>query len=429
MKTYLSKAGPTVFAIYGLVASFFTYTCMYAFRKPVTICLFDTEKWLDIDFKIWVVTSQVIGYALSKFIGIKFISELTPNVRAFGILFLIGVSAIGLFFFAILPTPFNLIFMVVNGLPLGMIWGLVFNYLEGRQMTELLATGLSVTQIFSTGIVKTIGMWTIMSFGITERWMPVVTGGLFILPLCFFVWMLNQIPPPSHKDILLRTKREPMDSKARWKFFNTFAPGLVLLIAIYAILTTYRDFRDNFTANIWNSLGYRDNSLIFTITEIPAFIGVLLLVGFMIRVKNNFLAFVINHYSVIIGSILIGVSTYLFQFKFIGPEFWMTLIGFGLYIGYVPFSIMLFERMISAFKYIGTVGFIMYVSDSFGYLGSVMILFYKNFSHSDLSWLSFFMKLSYFMSIICIILAFVSLIYFIKKHKSYHSNKLSKDGI
>ena len=35
-------------------------------------------------------------------------------------------------------------------------------------------------------------------------------------------------------------------------------------------------------------------------------------------------------------------------------------------------------------------GFLIYVSDSFGYLGSVGVMLYKNFGTRDLSWLSFF---------------------------------------
>ncbi len=47
----------------------------------------------------------------------------------------------------------------------------------------------------------------------------------------------------------------------------------------------------------------------------------------------------------------------------------MILIGTGLYISYVPFNALYFERMIATYKVQSNVGFIMYISDAFGYLG------------------------------------------------------------
>jgi hypothetical protein len=97
------------------------------------------------------------------------------------------------------------------------------------------------------------------------------------------------------------------------------------------------------------------------------------------------------------------------------------LIGTGLYMGYVPFNSIFFDRLLAAFHYAGTVGFIMYVSDSFGYLGSVGVLFFKEFSYANLSWLSFFISGGYVVSVIGVILIGGSMIYFHKKHKTWLS--------
>ncbi|MEM9658101.1 MAG: DUF5690 family protein, partial [Planctomycetota bacterium] len=59
-------------------AAFGAYFCMYAFRKPFTAASFHgTQAW-GFDFKTVVVSTQVVGYMLSKFIGIRVISE-TPR--------------------------------------------------------------------------------------------------------------------------------------------------------------------------------------------------------------------------------------------------------------------------------------------------------------------------------------------------------------
>ena len=66
------------------------------------------------------------GYALSKFIGVKAISEIAPVRRALAILGLIALAWLALIAFALLPAPWNVAAMFFNGLPLGMIWGLVW---------------------------------------------------------------------------------------------------------------------------------------------------------------------------------------------------------------------------------------------------------------------------------------------------------------
>jgi len=107
-----------------------TYFSMYAFRKPYTAGLYDGLQLWGLDYKIMLVTLQVIGYALSKFIGVKIISELTPDKRAWSILILIGISWLALLLFAVIPAPYNAFTLFFNGLPLGLIWGIVFSVVE-----------------------------------------------------------------------------------------------------------------------------------------------------------------------------------------------------------------------------------------------------------------------------------------------------------
>lgn len=116
---------------------------------------------------------------------------------------------------------------------------------------------------------------------------------------------------------------------------------------------------------------------------------------------------------------LIGVANYLFQLQMIEPKIWMVLIGLGLYLGYIPFNSIFFDRLIAAFQYTGTVGFIMYVADSFGYLGSVSVLFFKEFGYANLSWLNFFISGGYIVSATGTLLITGSMIYFHYKHKSW----------
>ena len=415
----LSKANPFWFTLYASIVAFCLYTCVYAFRKTFAVATFDGIQFAGMSYKVWLVTFQVVGYALSKFIGIKVVAELKAHSRMLGIFFLVLIAGVAWLLFAIVPAPYNIVFLFMNGLPLGMVWGMVFSYLEGRRMTEVLGAALSVSFIFSAGLCRSAGALIMQYLGTSEYWMPFVTSCLFTLPFLLFLLLLDQLPPPSIQDETLRAKRMPMNAEDRKRFLTTFLPGIVLFVIAYMLLTAFRDFRDNFSAEIWTSLGVANDPSIYTTTEIPVSIFILICMGSTMLVKNNKLALMINHVIIIFGLLLIGAANFLFEQSIINAPVWMTLIGTGLYLGYVPFNSILFDRLLATFRYAGTVGFIMYVSDSFGYLGSVGVLFFKEFGYAKLSWLSFFISGGYIVSLIGALLIGGSMIYFHKKHKAW----------
>ena len=407
------------FSFYVAISAFCLYTCIFAVRKTFGVATYDGLSVGGHSFKVWMVISQALGYMLSKFIGIKIVSELGANSRAKGILVMLCCAGLAWLGFAITPMPYNLIFLFLNGLPLGMVWGIVFAYLEGRKFTEVLGASLSVSFIFSAGFAKTVGGFIMLDWGTSEFWMPFVSTCLFFPPLLLFLWLLDKIPPPTAEDEALRTKRSPMTGQQRIKFALTFAPGLILLILAYAFLTAYRDFRDNFSAEIWKSLGYGDRPGIFTYTESIVAIIVLVVIASLMIIKNNFKAMVINHLIVLSGMITVGISTLAFERKLISAPAWMVLVGMGLYFGYIQFNSIFFDRLIATFKYVSTVGFLIYLADSFGYVGSIGVLLFKEFGNTQLSWLDFFISSGYILSVAGSLLITASLIYFISKYRRW----------
>ncbi len=417
--SWLKRTSAFNFTLYAAIVSFCLYTCIFALRKTFGVATYEGISYWGVDFKGWMVISQVIGYLISKFIGIKIVSELQSKHRTKGILLMVSIAAVAWLFFAITPSPYNLIFLFMNGLPLGMVWSLVFGFLEGRKNTEVLGASLSVSFIFSAGFGKTVGGLVMRDFGVSEFWMPFVAACLFFIPLLFFLWLIDKLPPPSAEDEVLRTKRKPMMGAERLALVKTFAPGLVLLILSYALLTAFRDFRDNFSAEIWQSLGYGDKPSIFAQTETPISIVVLVIIASLMTVKNNKAALMINHLMVLVGMLMVGASTLAFQHELISPPIWMTMVGMGLYFGYIQFNSIFFDRLLAAFSYAGTVVFLINLADSFGYIGSVSVLLYKYFGHSNLSWLNFFISSGYVVSVAGTILIGASLVYFKKKYTNW----------
>jgi hypothetical protein len=405
------------FTLYASFCAFSLYTCVYAFRKTFAAATFENNVFLGIDCKVWLVTFQVCGYALSKFIGIRIIAELKAHSRNTGILILSVVAASTWLLFGLIPFPYKFICLFINGLSLGLVWGMVFGYLEGRRVTEVLGAALSVSFIFSSGLCRTVGAYLMYNWHVSENWMPFVASCIFFIPLICFLTLLDKIPPPSAEDERLRTRRQPMSRSERKQFIKTFLPGIVLFIIAYMLLTAFRDFRDNFSAEVWKELGYGNLPGIYTQTEIPVSLGVLAIVGAVMMIKKNNLALMINHLIIISGMVLVGVSTFLFSKGLIGPPAWMTLIGLGLYMGYVPFNSIFFDRIIATFRYVATVGFIMYVADAFGYLGSISVLFFKEFTDVKLSWLEFLVYSGYILSITATVLMAGSMFYFYTQNK------------
>ena len=405
-------------ALYSAIICFLTYATVYAFRKPFTVGIFaDGPHVFGLAFKDALVISQVLGYMTSKFYGIKFIAEMNKIGRGKLILLLVGISWISLLLFAIVPAPWSIVFLFINGFPLGIIWGIVFSFVEGRKATDFIGAALAVSFIFSSGFVKSVAKGLQINFTISDWWLPFATGAVFFIPLIILVYLIERIPQPSESDISSRVTRLPMNKDDRKKFLQTFKPGLLLFIIIYVVLTVFRDIRDNFAADIWKELGFGNQPSVFTATEIPITLIVLVLIGSMILIKNNRRAFVITQYIIIAGFLIAGISSFLFIQGILGPFIWMTLVGLGLYIGYIPFNCILFDRMIATFRISGNVGFLIYLADSFGYLGSVSVILLKTVFQLKIHWSILYSWGVVGLSVFGIIGSIFALRYFNKKYQ------------
>ncbi|WP_293787148.1 DUF5690 family protein [uncultured Pedobacter sp.] len=411
LKNKVARWPYAVSSILTALSAFGAYSSMYAFRKAFAAGTYPSQPYLHIDYKVWLVIFQVLGYTMSKFYGIRFIAELKGKKRGLTILLLVGISWMALLGFALVPAPYNIPFLFINGFPLGLIWGLVFGYLEGRRSTEFMAAVLSISLIFGSGFVKTVGQSLLHVYHIGAYQMPFLTGALFVLPLTLFVFVLELMPPPTTRDKQMRTERVPMTAPERKAFIKRFFPGILLTLIIYVMLTVMRDVRDNFEVEIWNSLGITDQN-IYAKIDSRISVLVLLAMGLLFLIKGNLRAFSVIHLLIISGCLLIGTATWLFSTAGIGPVTWMTLAGLGLYLGYVPYNAIFFERMIATFHYKSNVGFIMYLADSLGYLASISILLVKEFGKPDISWSNFFHQGLILVAIIGSLCGMLSLVYF-----------------
>jgi hypothetical protein len=399
-------------------ASFATYFCMYGFRKPFSATTFDGERAFGISFKSALVVAQVFGYMTAKFIGIKFISEVNKAKRAFYILSLIGTSHISLLLLALVPKPFNVFFLFTNGLSLGLIWGLVFSFIEGRKFTDLLALILSTNFIFSSGVAKSLSRVSIETWKIPEIYAPFVTGLLYIPLLLLAVWMLAKIPPPSAEEAASRGARVNLNGKERIALFTKFLTGLVAITVINLLLTILRDVKDNYAVEILRVVKPSFKPPIFAQMETVAAVIVLLLLLLLTTSKNHFKSIAAHHIAIGCGLVTILLSAWFLYQHILDPVFNLVLNTVGVYVCYNTLQCLFLDRFIAAFRVKGNIGFFFYFMDSIGYLGSCFIIVNKEILNAKVNWLNYFLAISFILGIIGIVSIIISWVYFNRKYKS-----------
>ena len=432
MRTRLSQLferSPLVLNLCAMSAAFIAYFCMYAFRKPFAAGTYEGLSFLgtDVDLKTAFVICQIFGYALSKYLGIKFCPEVTRKNRAALLVALIVAAELSLVLFAVVPEQLKVAAIFLNGLSLGMVWGLVVWYLEGRQTSEILLAVLSCSFIVSSGMVKDVGRFLLRGFApsegtfmwslrpVPEFWMPAATGCLFLLPLLAAVWLLNQIPEPTPLDKQLRSIRKTMSVEDRLRFVKRYFSGLAMLVIAYVLFTAFRDFRDNYTVEVLNELGYEKSvGTISSMETIIAFLvlGVMALVYF---IKDNQRAMFAIFTIVVVGSLTVGVATLLRQRGMINGYWWMLAVGLGSYLAYVPYNSVLFDRLMASTRATGTAVFAIYVADALGYTGSVVVQLFNDLIVGDQSHLEFLENLSYLVSLLGVLLVVGGGSYFLRK--------------
>jgi hypothetical protein len=395
---------------WSVVAAFGTYFCMYAFRKPFTAGDY-AASYGGIGYKTILVTAQVLGYTLSKFIGIKVVAEVRPQCRAALLLGLIAAAETALLLFGLTPAPFNCIWLLANGLPLGMVFGLVMRFLEGRRQTEALAAGLCASFIVADGVAKSAGAYLLQA-GVSEQWMPVTAGLLFSPPLILFVWMLARIPRPSHQDVAVRSERSSLTGAERRQLFKRYSIGLTLLLLVFLLITVLRSVRADFAPQIWEGLQGTVPPDVFVWSESAVAVGVLLFTGTTVMIHNHRRAFFAGMGLAFGGALLIAAALLGLQESALGPMAFMVLIGLGMYLPYIVIHTTLFERFLAMTRDRGNVGYLITLADSFGYLGYVAVLFARNALAPSGTFLSFFITLSWVIAGACALLLVLCWRYF-----------------
>ncbi len=395
----LSQAPAWAFTAYAIFAAFTTYLCMYGFRKGFSVGSYEglSAGFFGSEFalKSAMVISQVIGYALSKYIGVKVNSEMPKAKRGLALIATIAIAQLALLAVALLPPTGKALAMFFNGLPLGMVWGMVFSFLEGRRLTELLGAGLCCAFIVGSACAKVVGQ-TMMNLGVPEPWMPFATGLCYLPIFLLSVWLLCRLPEPSAQDEETRVRRAPMDRSARKHFLLNYFPGLAAGFLTYIALTVCRDYRDNFLKELLGDEVTRRGASIFLQLDLPIALSVLFIVALLFLVRDNRRGFFLTHLCALAGTLILGLTTFLQAIGTISNTSWMFWSGFGTFLAYVPFNCIFYDRMIAALGTVATAVFCIMLADALGYSAVIGVLSFEQFiGGPEGSKVAFFQNLCY----------------------------------
>lgn len=161
----------------------------------------------------------------------------------------------------------------------------------------------------ASGTAKSIAR-SVLAAGVPESWMPAFCGAGAALLFMTFVLLLDTIPDPTADDKLLRKERRTLSPGEARRFFVRWAPGLILITLVYALLTSYRNFRDYFAPELWRDLeGANFNPSVFTQSEVPVGICTAVAYSLLYWQKDNKKAF----FSILVvmflgGGVVLGAT-------------------------------------------------------------------------------------------------------------------------
>lgn len=395
-------------------AALLSYSLVYALRKPYTAASFDGVTFLGIDYKVAITTIQILGYMIAKFFGIKIISELKKENRFKFFVYSAVLAEAALVGFGLLSTPYNVIAMFVNGLSLGCMWGVIFSFIEGRRVTDILASLLGVSMVFSSGLAKSFGLFAMNEMQIDPFWMPAVIGGFALPFLIFMGYMLKRLPHPTEEDIALRHERVVLDGKGRKALFKKYAPILSLLFIGNFMLLVLRDIKEDFLVNIVDMSG--QSSWLFARVDTVVTLIILGIFALFIFFRSNIKAILWLMALVIAGCVSMTYVSYHYDTLQLEPVVWLFVQSLSLYIAYLTFQTIFFDRFIACFRIKGNVGFFIAMIDFIGYLGTVTLLSTKEFLNIDLEWFALFNHITCIVGATCTLLFTIAGVLIYKKH-------------
>lgn len=305
------------------------------------------------------------------------------------------------------------------------MWGVIFSFIEGRKITDMLASLLGVSIVFSSGLAKSFGLFVINDLQIDAFWMPALIGAVALPLLIFMGYMLKRLPHPTAEDIQLRNERVILDHKGRVALFRKYAPILSLLFIGNFLLLVLRDIKEDFLVNILDMSG--QSSWLFAQVDTVVTLIILGIFGLFVFFRSNIKALMCLMFLVIAGCLTMTYVSANYETLDLSPIVWLFVESLSLYIAYLTFQTIFFDRFIACFKIKGNVGFFIAIIDFIGYVGTVSLLSIKEMLRIDLEWFALFNKMAMTVGILGTVLFSVAGILIYRRYQMTNDKKRKEE--
>ena len=190
-----------------------------------------------------------------------------------------------------------------------------------------------------------------------QFWMPAVIGA-FALPLLVFMgYMLKRLPQPTEEDIALRNERVTLDGNGRKLLFRSYAPILTLVVSLgNFMLLVLRDSQGRFSGQY---PGY-EQSVFLAFRQVDTIVTLVILGIFaaFIFFRSNIRALMCLMGLVIAGCLVMTYVSLNYEALDWQPVVWLFVQSLCLYIAYLTFQTIFFDRFIACFRHQGKRGFL-----------------------------------------------------------------------
>ena len=260
------------------------------------------------------------------------------------------------------------------------IYGMMVTYLEGRRSTEALIAISSMCLAYTGNLSRGVGR-AVLNAGVSPEMMPLLIGTAAWVPACGLLLVLDRAPKPSEADVAARSRRVPMDLPAKRRFLSRWGGGVFLMMLAYALVTGVRSVRDLYSAQIFAAAMNVEEApaWIFLVADAPGAVlsaAALVAVGIIRDSRRAMLAMIL----LMVIAITLGLgATALFQLNILGGVAWQLCLGTSVFVTYSLLSTPFYERMFAATRTEGTISFLVFASDCFGYVVTTTLLLYQDF--------------------------------------------------
>lgn len=301
------------------------------------------------------------------------------------------------------------------------MWGVIFSFLEGRRVTDLLAALMGLSIAISSGTAKSLGLFVMDGLHVSEFWMPAFIGAFAFPLLSLLGWLMTRLPQPTRADVEQRTERVALDRKGRAAIFRSFMPVLLLLFFANLFITVLQDLKEDFLVKIIDVEASGLSSWTFARIDAVVTLIILLVFAALSMVRSNIRVLCLLLCLVTCGSLALSAVAFHYYEWNLPVRAWLFLQSLCLYTVYLSFQTLFFERFIACFRIRGNVGFFIITLDFVGYMGTVLVLVFKECFSPDADWLQFYNAMSGYVGVVCAVAFAASAVYLVWRHRKEHA--------